>query len=155
MPVTANQMAAIRAYLEDDFERQKTLFNSLPRKEQENDFPTLVSAAVHLALEKGMSHNVTRAQVINFVAEIRKSYFKDPDALDPVTAERLILFWAGHDDALDGISPVKSVQTQFMMLRPLVHEAGIPESGLDRFLEDVQALANEWMEANEAEHKAE
>lgn len=158
MPVTDDQMAVLRAHLEGDFDKHKALFRQLGREELERDFSTLVSAALTLALGNGMSESATEAQVINLVSDIRQRYFKNPDALDPKTAERLILFGLNPDAVdLDDIPPRESVKTQHLLLFPLVHEAGIPasEGGLDAFLEEARALANEWIDANEAENKAE
>lgn len=146
MPVTESQMAAMRAYLEDDFERHKEIFNDLALILRQNEFPVLVSAAFNTALEKALSPSITEAQISTLVAQIREGYFKDPEALNPAIAEKLIRFWAGDDEALDGIDPVESVKTQYLLIRPLVHEAGIPDSGLDTYLNEVEALANDWLQ---------
>lgn len=144
MPVADEQAATLRAYLAGDFEGHQRLFSQLDRAAISQGYSTLVSAAFCTAVGRRFAEDGSIAAVVNFVADVRARHLKDPDAIDPQVAERLIRAVYTDEEIADLPRDAK-FQTQFILLYPLVTDEQYGEVVLDEFLSEARKLADDWL----------
>jgi hypothetical protein len=143
MPVTADQVATLRAYLAGDFDSHKRLFGQLDRTAAQAGYTALLTAAFFEAVDRRFAQSGTPADVVEFVADIRARHLKDADEIDPRAAERLILAIL-TDEEVDDLDTSTKVSTQVILLYALISDARLDEPGLDGFLAEARKLADEW-----------
>jgi len=140
MPVTGEQVTALRAFLAFDpvYER---LTRELAASGRWPGFGELVYSAFATAVRRRFAPTWTSAQVVRFTAQVRNGLRTEGVDLDPLATEILIRQALGervtssHDD---------NAQAQVMMfvLGELMSEEHLDESGLDAFLAEARAMAN-------------
>jgi hypothetical protein len=143
MPVTADQVATLRAYLAGDFDSHKRLFGQLDRTAAQTGYTALLAAAFFEAVDRRFAQNGTTADVVELVADIRARHLKDADEIDPRAAERLILAMF-TDEEVDDFDTETKVSTQIILLYALITDARLDDAGLDGFLAEARKLADEW-----------
>lgn len=89
MPVTDDQVAALRAYLADDLQHRQ-LYARLDRQAARVGYTALLAAAFFEAVNREFADEGTSADVIEFVADVRGRSEALAEAIDPRAAERLI-----------------------------------------------------------------
>ena len=144
MPVTADQVATLRAYLAGDFDSHQRLFGQLDRTAAQTGYMALLTAAFFEAVDRRFAKNGTTADVIEFVADVRARHLKDADEIDQRAAERLILA-IFTDEEIDDIDSETKVSTQIILLFALIADEGFDGAGLDEFLAEARKLADEWI----------
>jgi hypothetical protein len=142
MPVTDEQVAALRAYLKGDFEGHRRLFKAMGPRE---GFTTLVPATFLLLTDRRFPEGTPIDRIVEFVGEVRARYFSDPDELDPVVAERLLAAVNSADRASD-IEPGVKYRTQMILLYPFVTEEKLSDQGIENLLAAARKIADEWLE---------
>jgi hypothetical protein len=143
MPVTADQVATLRAYLAGDFDSHKRLFGQLDRTAAKTGYTALLTAAFFEAVDRRFAQDGTTADVVEFVADVRARHLKDADEIDPRAAERLILA-IFTDEEVDDLDTETKVSTQIILLYALITDARLDDAGLDGFLAEARKLADEW-----------
>jgi hypothetical protein len=143
MPVTADQVATLRAYLAGDFDSHKRLFGQLDRTAAKTGYTALLTAAFFEAVDRRFAQNGTTTDVVEFVADVRARHLKDADDIDPRAAERLILAMFTDED-VDDLDTETKVSTQIILLYALITDARLDDAGLDGFLAEARKLADEW-----------
>jgi hypothetical protein len=143
MPVTADQVATLRAYLAGDFDRHKRLFGQLDRAAAQTGYMALLTAAFFEAVDRRFAENGTTADVIDFVANVRARHLRDADEIDQRAAERLILA-IFTDEEIDDLDAEIKVNTQIILLFALIAEERFDDSALDEFLAEARKLADDW-----------
>jgi len=128
MGITGEQVAALRAQLEPDAD------------EHSDDFRALLSAAFHVAVRRRFTDRTRASDVIEFVGEIRAESTAAATAIDPRTAERMILAVAGDEEVGDITAGVRFEQ-QVALLTEMIPGAG----ELDAFVADARELADQWL----------
>lgn len=143
MPVTADQVATLKAYLTGDFDRHKRLFGQLDRTAAQTGYTALLTAAFFEAVDRRFAQNGRTADVVEFVADVRARHLKDADEIDPRAAERLILA-IFSDEEVDDLDTETKVSAQIILLYALITDARLDDAGLDGFLAEARKLADEW-----------
>jgi hypothetical protein len=144
MPVTDEQAASLRALLARQPDEHLRLFNLLDQNSRKTGYQALVSAAFMTAVERRFARDVSPAEVIEFVGQVRSRSLHFADRVDPVIAERVIMAVLA-DDSLDDIDPYKSLEAQSTLLAALVYDEDLDDAGLDAFLAKAREVADEWL----------
>lgn len=144
MPVTDDQVMALRAYLAGDFDTHKRLFRQLDRTSARVGYPALVTAAFCEAVERRFAESGTASDVIEFIGEVRSRHLKDPDEIESRVAERVILSVFTDEEVGDLDAKVK-YRTQLILLLPLIDDEQLDDAGLDAFLGEARKLADQWI----------
>jgi hypothetical protein len=142
MPVTDDQVAALRALLTDDMDRYRTLFAALDRAEAGKGYMALVAAAFGEATERRFGEGGSRTDIITFVGGVRTRSARVADALDPEVAERMLNAALGNGST-QGIGREEKASAQALLLAGLIADEHLDDAGLDAFLADARKLANQ------------
>lgn len=144
MAVTDEQVAALRSYLKGDLDQYRRLADALDRTAAQTGYSALLAAAFFEAVDRRFAENGTKADVVEFVGAVRARSERLADQIDPDVAERLILHSLGEGSIAD-IDDETVIGTQFTLLAALIVDANLGDSGLDEFLAEARALADEWV----------
>lgn len=135
MPVTDEQVAWLRAYLAGHPEEAQSLRARATAPDGAAGLGALVHAAFVIAARRKFGRSWTRAEVTQFVAQVRRLLTERPEALDPGVAgyelrRALGDKPAGHPDAHS------SGRVQFILLNALVQSLDLKDA-------DVAAVINQ------------
>jgi hypothetical protein len=139
MPVTDDQVAALRAYLEGDVERH----DALHERVDPAGYAELLVAAFFEAADRRFGTNGTKADVVAFVAELRSRTGRLADAIDPRTAERLIMAVIADEEIADIDDRTKG-GLYGLLLAALIGDARLSDSELDEFMAGARGIADHW-----------
>jgi hypothetical protein len=139
MPVTDDQVAALRAYLEGDVERH----DALHERVDPAGYAELLVAAFFGAADRRFGTNGTKADVVAFVAELRSRTGRLADAIDPRTAERLIMAVIADEEIADIDDRTKG-GLYGLLLAALIGDARLSDSELDEFMAGARGIADHW-----------
>lgn len=142
MAVTTDQVATLRAYLAGDFEQYEQLYKRMDRQAARTTFLALIDAAFFEAVDRRFAKDGTRADVIEFVADIRARSDRVSE-IDALTAERLIRAVLG-DGTIDDIEDKDRFGTETVLLAGLIADEQLDDAGLDAFVADARKLADRW-----------
>lgn len=144
MPVTDDQVAALRALLVDDMDRHRELFGQLDRAEARKGYPALVTAAFGVAVERRFGQHYQPADVVSFVADVRARSDRLARELDPDVAEGTVNAVLGHGTTR-GLDKEAVTRAKLVLLGGLVADARFDDEGLDEFLATARKLADQLM----------
>jgi hypothetical protein len=144
MPVTDDQVAALRALLVDDMDSHRQLFGQLDRAEARKGYPALVTAAFGEAVERRFGQHYQPADIVSFVADVRARSDRLARELDPDVAERVINAVLGHGTSRD-LDKVAVTRAKLVLLGGLVADARLDDEGLDELLAAARKLADQLM----------
>lgn len=144
MAVTDEQVATLRAYLAGDFEEHDRLHAKLDRVAARTGYSALISAAFVLAVEHRFAERGATAEMVKFVSDLRARSQGLAEDIDQRVAERLILA-VYTDEEIDDLDGEERIFTQFLLLVALVLDRKLDDFGLDAFLGQARALADEWI----------
>jgi len=144
MPVTDDQVAALRALLSDDMDRYRQLFSELDRAEAKKGYSALVTAGFAEAVERRFGPGYRGADIVEFVASIRSRSDQVAAELDPDVAERVIRVVL-EDAPVDDLSRNAITGAQALLLIGLIIDARLDSEGLDQFLAEARKLADQLM----------
>lgn len=147
MPVTAEQVATLRAYLVGDRARYEQLYEQL-EKGSLSGYLALIDAAFFKAADRRFAKGSTNADIIEFVGTIRSRSDGLSEKVDPLAAERLIKAVLG-DGSIDDLDDRIRFGTEIVLLAGLIIDGHLDDAGLDRFLVESRSLADEWLRADE------
>ncbi|MFY1690172.1 hypothetical protein [Plantactinospora sp. WMMB782] len=106
-------------------------------------FGEVVGAAFFLAADRAFGTNVSTAEVIRFVADARAEIQDTGFDLDPRAAETLILAAkTGKPDALEKLDQQTIIENEMLLLWKFLED--LDDTGLDSFLNEVEALVEQW-----------
>lgn len=145
MRVTDEQVAALRAQLAGEREEHVRLFGQLDKEADGDGYTNLVGAAFFEAVDRRFAGRATVADVVEFVGDVRATSPQVADDLDPSAAERLIKFSLGVEVPVDDLDARKKFQTQLIVLAALIADEQLDDAGLDAFLAEARASADEWL----------
>lgn len=146
MPVTDEQVAVLRAQLTADREAYDRGHGRLDGKTDAAGYAILLTAAFTLAAERRFVPPLTLADLIRYVADVRARTPSAAENVDPKIAERLLL-GALTDESISDIDGKAIGVNQGILLVAMVADEDLDPAGLERFIEESRALANEWMSA--------
>jgi len=143
MPVTDEQVAALRAYLADDLDQHRQLYARLDRAAR-SGYTALLAAAFFEAVNRRFAQEGTPAAVIEFVADVRGRSEALGEAIDPRAAERLIRA-ALTDEDIDDLDDKAKGGLYVVLLAGLIGDEQLSDDGLDEFLAEARKVADEWL----------
>lgn len=143
MPVTNDQIAALRASLLLDEAQARDWRDWLIRSRGLDGFGELVYAAFVLAVRRRFAPAWTRADVVRCVGSVRARGPAEDD-IEPLAAESLILRALGRDMP-PGADEQAKAAAQAVLLVALVADLGLDDAALDQFLDQARALADQWL----------
>lgn len=142
MAVSDTQIASLRAFLSNDPHEGMRLAGSLVDSDDADGFGELLYAAFVTAVRRRFSAAWTIPAVVTFVAAARAALFQDGTDIDPHAAEILIRRALG-DSVITGVEEMASARAQVLVLRRLIADERLDDCGLDRFLAEARALADQ------------
>ena len=140
MPVTDEQVAALRAFLTFDPSYQR-LAGELNTSGRARGFGELVYAAFVTAARRRFSPTWTSAQIVHFAAQLRvvlRAYDVD---LDPRAIE-ILLRQALGEHVTSGYDDGTHALVMLFGLGELASDERLDEAGLDAFVADARTLAD-------------
>jgi hypothetical protein len=143
MPVADEQVAALRAQLARQPEEHLRLLGLLDATAKAG-YRALASAAFVVAVPRRFARDVSPAEVIELVGNVRARSPQAADQVDPVIAERLVL-GLFNDEPLDGIDARRSFKAQLLLMVAIIGDEHLGDAGLDAFLAEARKLADEWL----------
>ena|SRR5579862_2622049 len=144
MPVTDDQVAALRALLSDDMDRHRQIYAGLDRAETKKGYPALVTAAFIVAVERRFGTTSELADIVAFVADVRSRSDRLASRLDPDISERVIQAVLG-DGTVRGLDKESVTGAKLLLLGGLIADARLDDAGLDEFLATARKLADQLM----------
>jgi hypothetical protein len=145
VPVTADQVATLRAYLTGDFEEYERLYAQLDRDAVRKTYLALIEAACFEAIDRRFARNGTVSDVIEFVGDVRSRSERVGETLDPRVAEQLIRAVLG-DGSIDNLDDKVRFGTEIILLAALIADEQLDDAGLDEFIAEARRLADRWTE---------
>jgi hypothetical protein len=100
MAVTADQVAALRAFLKGDFGEYERLVDQLDTDAARTGYSALLAAAFFEAVDRRFAANGSTADVVIYVANVRAKSERLAK-IDPRIAERLVLHSLGEGSIAD------------------------------------------------------
>lgn len=144
MPVTEDQVAALRALLVDDIDLHKRLFSQLDRSEARKGYTALVTAAFVTAVERRFGKNYQPQDVVTFVADLRSRSDRLARDLDPEVAERVI-YTVLSDATVQDLPKDAVTRAKLLVLAGVIADERPSSEGLDDFLTSARKLADQLM----------
>jgi hypothetical protein len=132
MAITDVDVAALKALLVNDLEENGRLRRDRGEDGVRSGYLPLLTGAFMEAVTDRFS-NASQGEVIRWIAE-QRARREDNDLLDPMIAERLIL-WVFGKASTDDLDASTDFAHQAMLLASLVDERDLDETELDEFLE--------------------
>ncbi|WP_152563911.1 MULTISPECIES: hypothetical protein [Actinomadura] len=146
MPVTDDQVAALRALLKGEGEKHRELLDQLDRSQANVGYSALLAAGFFEAVERRFivdNHVTNPDRVIDFVASIRERTDETPDAVRPDIAERMIFHALDQGASISDIATDTVIQHQIILLAALIGDAKLNDLELDGFLRKIRTDADE------------
>jgi hypothetical protein len=139
MPVNDLHAAALRAQLAGNHEEHRRLLEQIDTAGGMHDYMSLVSAAFLEAVDRRFANASLPAAVIEWVAGVRSRSPQASDAIDPASAERVILKTLGQGDISDLSG--RDVRHNIRLLLPvLIADEQLDDSALDAFMASARKL---------------
>ncbi len=144
MPVTDEQVAAMRAYLNGDADLYHRLHGQLNRDEARTGYTALLTAAFVEAVERRFGKTGTPSDVVTFVADVRSRSDRLAEEIDPQAAELLIRAALTGDD-IDDLDAGTIGGLYVVLLAGLISDEQLDDARLDDFLGEARKLADQWI----------
>lgn len=136
-------MATLRAHLAGDFEEYERRWEQLDKEAARTEYTALAAAGFFEAVDRRFAKDGTVGNVIDFVGDVRSRSERLGDEIDPSIAERLIRHALG-DGSIADIDDETLGSTQMLLLAALIFDEQLDDAGLDEFMAEVRAVADEW-----------
>jgi hypothetical protein len=144
MPVTDDEVAALRAHLSGDQALYHELYGRLDRSAIRVTYAAFITAVFVEAVDRRFGKNGTAADVISFVADVRSRSDNVANAIDPRAAERLILAILKDEDGEDFDGQTMG-QIYIVLLSALISDEQLDDDALDASLESARKRADRWL----------
>lgn len=148
MPVTDNEVAALRALLKGDVERHNELFAEFASDQDPVGYMVLLTAAFGRAVQRRFGESHTPWDITEFVTETRQWAEHPSTRIDQEAGERAIGAVLG-EATTQGLDEGAQFDAQFQLLIALVAAERLDDAGLDAFMADARELANQMIEASD------
>jgi hypothetical protein len=147
LPVTEQQVAALRAQLTGDRDDAVRLIREFSAREDLRGFFTLTSAAFTEAVELRFGRNGTREDAIRLVSDVRSRSDWLSESIAPDTAEAVLTSAFTHGD-IPELDPddLRGIFSTF--LAAMIAEVGLDDTQLEDFLTKARALADKILNKN-------
>lgn len=144
MPVTDEQVAALRALLALNSPEAERLTRQLVEADRLDGYSQLVYAAFVTAARRRFSPTWTISDIVRFVAAARAELLADDVDVDPRTSEILIRRAIGDHVATE-VDMEASAHAQLLLLGELIVDERLADTSLDTFLTQARSLADQWL----------
>jgi hypothetical protein len=144
MTVTDRQVATLRAQLAGQLDEHKELFRQLDWSAEGTAYTALIDAGFFKATDRRFAEGATAADVIEYVGDVRSRFDEAAEAIDPNTAERLILKVLGRGSVAD-LDAQAAFRARHFLLAALIADEQLDDTGLDEFLAQARKLADQWL----------
>jgi hypothetical protein len=141
MVVTDEQVATLRAYLAGEFDEYERLSERLDPDVDGLGYGALIAGGFFEAVDRRFARGGTRADVVEYVGDVRSRSERLSEQIDPVIAERLIMHSLG-ENSIDDLDDKVVVHTQLLLLIALVGDEQLDDVGLDKFIATTRAFGN-------------
>lgn len=145
MAVSDTQVAALRAFLEQNSDDTERLINQLIETGTLDGYGELVSAAFATVVRRRFSSGWTIADVIGAVANARARLIGEEIDIDPRAAEILTRRALGDSIAAE-IDEEVSARAQIFLLSELVVTRDLDDAEMDGFLAAARKLADQLLD---------
>jgi hypothetical protein len=142
MPVTDEQVAALRSFLALNAAEAERMTRQLVAADHLNGYGELVYAAFVTAARRRFSPIWSIPDVIRFVASARAELLEDDVDIDPRTSESLIRRAIG-DRVTAELDETASARAQLFLLSELIFDEQLDDAGLDTFLAQARSIADQ------------
>jgi hypothetical protein len=144
VPVTDEQMAALRAHLALRPDEFKQHHETLVRNDDLAGYGELIFAAFVMAARRRFVPSWTVPDIIGFVVAARIRLREAGIDIDPRTSEALLRRALGEDVSI-GLDEAAVGRAQIFLLGEMVIDEQLDDVGLDEFLERARDLADGWL----------
>lgn len=134
------QVTALRALLTGEFEEYKAMVAALDDLDERRDFMGLVSATLLKLVDRRFAEADLPGAVVEWVGEFRSTSPTAAQAIDPVTAEQVILFTLGMTEAKE-LSNRQIRDAELFLLPALAHDQQLDRAGIEDLLASARKLA--------------
>lgn len=141
MPITDDEVTAIRTMLAGDTAEFQRLNDELDREATKYSYKSLILACFVTAVRRRFGDKTRASNIIEFVGDVR-SRLDDPDELDPTIAERLIRN-VYRDERTEDIDGKTEVGHEAIMLAAMVSDLDLDDAGLDEFMTESRKLGDQ------------
>ena len=149
MPVSSEQVAALRAYLAQDFEEYERLVEVLQAGQGWPGYATLLGAAFFEAVDRRFSKGYDLADIIRFVGDARARFEQTGTDIDPAAAERLIRSALGEGE-VDDLDDRTVLKVETVLTPALIADEHLGTAELDDFINQARKLADSWLAEDNA-----
>ena len=132
--VTGNHLAALRAFLNDDYTTFDRISSRLDADGSWQEYAVLQGAAFAVAARRRFPGEYTAGDIIRFVGRARAAVHDETGQIDPVTAERLLRGALSNPAYVTGLDQNAMAQAMMTLLKTLITEEGLTGPELDAFL---------------------
>ncbi|WP_344954328.1 hypothetical protein [Actinomadura miaoliensis] len=144
MAVTDQEVAVLRAHLARDFEEYERLWPQLDRGAAARGYTALIAAAFFEAVDRRFSGQLNKADVVEYVGEVRARFDEQGTEIDPLAAEVMIRAALGDEVDAD-LDDETVISTQLFVLTALVLDEELDGAALDEFLAEARKTADHWL----------
>jgi hypothetical protein len=141
MPVSDHLVATLRAFLEGNKARYNDLLAQTDQQVDGLGYSALITAAFFEAVDRRFAKQATRADVVEYVADVRSRSEDVAAAVDPQVAERLVREVLG-DGSTDDVDGRTSSSTKMYLLAALMVDARLDSTSMDEFIAKVRKMAD-------------
>jgi hypothetical protein len=146
MPVTDDEVAALRAHLQGNQALQQELYERITTPAAKTRYTTLLAAAFMEAVNRRFSGRDSAGEVIEYVADVRARAPEVGEKIDPGRAERLIRRILADDVDVSDIDARMRGRIFIIFLVALVSDAEYDDGQLEAFLAEARKAADDRLE---------
>jgi hypothetical protein len=150
MPVADKQVETIRALLAGNHDEFRARWSQL-KLQRAGEWSALVAAACFEAAERAFPSEISAAEVVQYVGDLRARMGESGEFIDPVTAERVIRFNLGDPriETLNDLDATARLTAEAVIAKDLVSSMGLDYAAFDEFIASVWTYANDLIAAAE------
>lgn len=137
--ITDGHVSALRSFLGQDFTDSQRRHRILGDASEATGYAELVVSALIVAARRRFVPPWSRADVIRYVADVRKREISHDD-LDPAVAETALLRALGQRESTDS-DMERWMRAQIFLLEALVLDAQLDVKGIDDLLAEARGRA--------------
>jgi hypothetical protein len=142
MPVTDDEVAALRAYLQGNQALQEELYERITTLDAKTRYTRLLATAFFEAVNRRFGGRDSAAEVIEYVADVRARSPRLGEQIDPGAAERLIRRALTDVDVSDIDSRMRG-RIFIVFLAAMVSDAHYDDGQLEGLLAEAREAADD------------
>lgn len=146
MPVTDDEVAALRAYLQGNQALQQELYGRMTTPAARARYTTLLAAAFMEAVNRRFGRRDSAAEVIEYVADVRARVPEAGQKIDPSAAERLMRSILADDAHAPDIDARMRGRIFIFFLAAMVSDAQYDDDQLEALLTVARKAADDRLE---------